>query len=85
VNLALLLASGIGVYTSFFAQPAPKTMQNPPVNWNQPAPVMPAKPAVVCGMTLVPADPKRDRAIAHSAPDAKQFPTRTLKPAICTR
>ena len=77
-------ANGIGVYGSFFAEPAPKTNQNPPVVWNQPAPIAAQEPAVVCGMTIVPARPV-DPAMKRSAPDARQFPMRTIEPPICTR
>lgn len=85
MTFVLLLASGIGVYGSLFAKPAPKPPVNPPVNWNHPAPPQAAKAAVVCGMTLLPADPNTDRSIAKSAPDAKPFPMRTLEPPICRR
>jgi len=80
VTLTLLLASGIGVYGSFFAQPAPKANPNPPTAWNLPAP----KPAVVCGMTLLPARPV-DPKMKKPAPDAKRFPMQTIEPQICKR
>lgn len=78
-----VLASGIGVYGSLFAQPAAKPPVNRPVNWNQPAP--PPKLTVVCGMTLVPADPNADRALTRPAPPAAAFTMRAIKPAICKR
>lgn len=77
-------ARGIGRYSSFFAQPAPKATQNPPVVRNQPAPAQSAKPAVVCGMTLLPAPPV-DPKMKKPAPDAKRFPTRLIEPQICAR
>ena len=84
MSLTLLLASGIGVYGSFFAQPTPKPNLNPPVSWNDRAPARPAKPSVVCGMTLIPADPAIDPAMKHPKP-AGTFTMRTIEPQICKR
>ena len=77
-------ATGIGVYGSFFTQSAPKPNQNPPINWNQSAPTSPAKPTVVCGMTLLPTRPV-DPGMKKPAPDAKRFPMRIIEPQICRR
>ncbi len=85
MTVVLLLASGIGAYASFFAQPAAKPAVNPPIVWNQPAPSESAKPAVVCGMTLVPADPNTDPAIKRPAPNPTRFPMQTREPHICRR
>ena len=85
MTFTLLLASGIGVYGSLFAQPTPpKPNQNPPVTWNQAARVQPSTPAVVCGMTLLPARPV-DPKMKIAAPDAKRFPMRIVEPQICER
>jgi len=46
------------------------------------SPVQP--PNVVCGMTLVPADPKIDTGIRHRVPEnAPRFTIRTVRPEIC--
>ena len=74
---------GIGVYGSLFAQPQQKPNVNPPVNWNPSS--APTKPTVVCGMTLLPANPKGDRSMKRATPDPKRFPMRTLEPQICKR
>jgi hypothetical protein len=40
--------------------------------------------SVVCGMTLIPADPKVDAAIRHIVPEnGRQFTIRTIQPQIC--
>jgi hypothetical protein len=47
----------------------------------------PQKPRVVCGMTIVPADPKIDAAIMHPAPnsDASKFTLQIVTPPACQR
>jgi len=46
----------------------------------------PAQPTVVCGMTLVPADPKVDPKMKTAAPDrGVTFTLRTIQPATCRR
>lgn len=45
---------------------------------------VPPKSTVVCGMTLVPADPKVDPKMRKAAPDAGvTFTLRAVPPAIC--
>ena len=43
------------------------------------------KPRVVCGMTIVPADPKLDAAIMHPVPnsDASKFTLQIVTPPTC--
>ena len=77
-------ARGVGQYKSFFAQPAPKTPQSPPIGRNQLTPMQAPKPAVVCGMTLLPTRPV-DPKMKIAAPDAKRFPTQIIEPQICKR
>ena len=47
----------------------------------------PAKPRVVCGMTLIPADPATDPKIAKPGPETKRdgtkFTIRAVQPSIC--
>ena len=47
----------------------------------------PQKPRVVCGMMIVPADPKIDAAIMHPVPnsDASRFTLQTVTPPACQR
>jgi len=65
-----------------------KPVQKPPKidwNWRPPADkTSTAKPAVVCGMTLVPADPKVDAKMRVPAPDSGlTFTLRSIQPTIC--
>jgi hypothetical protein len=42
------------------------------------------KPTVVCGMTLIPGDPKVDPGIRHELPaDAPKFSIRSVDPKVC--
>lgn len=42
------------------------------------------RPKVVCGMTLIPADPRIDPQILHEPPDtATKFAIRKVEPKIC--
>ena len=52
----------------------------------QPAPpaVMPP-PVVVCGMTLVPGDPSRDRKMLHDTPESSHFSIEGIEPQTCRR
>jgi hypothetical protein len=47
----------------------------------------PQKPRVVCGMMIVPADPKIDAAIMHPVPnsDISKFTLRIVTPPACQR
>jgi hypothetical protein len=85
-------ARGIGVYGSFFSAPAPKnalsgqiTAPNAP---RKPLPAPPAtttSPSVVCGMTLIPANPAVDRAMKRATPTDRQFTIRAVEPTVCRR
>ena len=44
------------------------------------------KPTVVCGLTLIPADPNIDPAIRHDVPeDGPRFSIRSVDPQLCRR
>jgi hypothetical protein len=44
------------------------------------------KPTVVCGLTLIPADPNVDPAIRHAVPeDGARFAIRSVDPKLCRR
>jgi len=44
------------------------------------------KPTVVCGMTLIPADPNVDPGIRHEVPEnGPKFPIGSVDPKICRR
>jgi hypothetical protein len=65
-----------------------KPAQKPPnIDWNWRPPAdknSTAKPTVVCGMTLVPADPKVDARMRVPAPDSGvTFTLRSVQPPIC--
>ena len=88
-----LLAAGLAAAQDFkpsanlFEQKKPS--QKPPkIDWNWRPPAdknSTAKPTVVCGMTLVPADPKVDaRMMRVPAPDSGvTFTLRSVQPPIC--
>jgi hypothetical protein len=70
----------------------PKTGLKPPSLRTTPLPdqrtvySVPQQPAVVCGMTLIPADPNLDPAIRRALPEnGPDFAIRTLVPRICQR
>ena len=45
-----------------------------------------SKPTVVCGLTLIPADPNVDPAIRHELPeDGPRFLIRSVDPTLCRR
>jgi hypothetical protein len=53
---------------------------------DRPAERLSQQPAVVCGMTLIPADPKLDSAIRHAVPDrGLKFAIRGVVPKDCRR
>jgi hypothetical protein len=44
------------------------------------------KPTVVCGLTLIPADPNVDPSIRHEVPaDGPRFSIRSVEPQLCRR
>jgi hypothetical protein len=63
----------------------PKTsllFKSPRLDQSEPRPG--DKPSVVCGMTLLPADPATDSGIRRSAPtDGQQFTMRRIVPEVC--
>jgi hypothetical protein len=63
----------------------PKTsllFKSPRLDQSEPRPS--DKPTVVCGMTLLPADPATDTGIRRSAPtDGQQFTMRRIVPEVC--
>jgi hypothetical protein len=64
-----------------FLFPTPTPRLNPPAG----AP-LPQKPEVVCGMTLIPADPNVDPGIRREVPeDGPRFSIRSVEPRICQR
>src|SRR4051812_9529789 len=70
---------------SLFQQqkPAPK---GPSVDWKGPpaAEEAAAKPAVVCGMTVVPADSKIDPGVAHTLKDSGvKYTLKVVQPTVC--
>jgi H+/Cl- antiporter ClcA len=90
MNVAFVLAAGIGVYGSFFAPPVPRNaigghsvVQTAPLA-PAPQPKPESKTAVVCGMTLVPAHPT-DSAMKHGTPTNRTFPMVKVEPQICKR
>ncbi len=85
-------ARGVGVYGSFFTAAAPKnalgaqiTPPNAPLKGPAPPPATSASPTVVCGMTLIPANPGVDRAMKRAAPSDRQFTIRAVEPTVCRR
>jgi hypothetical protein len=68
-------------YSGLF-QPAPLVTPSERNQATQPS--TPAKPAVVCGMTMRPADPSIDPKIAVTRPDrATKYTMRLIDPTIC--
>ena len=63
----------------------PKTswfFKSPRVDRSEPRPA--DKPSVVCGMTLLPADPATDTGIRRSTPtEGQQFTMRRIVPEVC--
>jgi hypothetical protein len=44
------------------------------------------RPTVVCGMTLIPADPNVDRGMRHDVPEGgPRFSVRSIEPTLCRR
>ena len=64
-------------------RPAPKP---PKVDWNWRPPVhtQTASPAVICGMTVVPADPKTDPKMAVKPKDTRtNYTLKVAEPTVC--
>lgn len=90
---------GIGQFGSLFASPALRDLvgnrltrsrptdlktffKSPPFDQSEPRPA--DKPIVLCGMTLLPADPAIDTGIRRSVPtDGQQFTMRRVVPEVC--
>ena len=63
--------------------PSPPRFLFPTRTLNQPPA---SKPTVVCGLTLIPADPNVDPAIRHEVPeDGPRFSIRSVDPKVCRR
>jgi hypothetical protein len=64
-------------------EPQPSLLfKSPRFDQSEPRPA--DKPTVVCGMTLLPADPATDTGIRRSAPtDGQQFTMRRIVPDVC--
>jgi hypothetical protein len=74
-------------YGSFFGTPARKVAP-PPIRFAATPSVASStertKSTVVCGLTLIPADPKIDAGIRRSTPQSNiAFSTRRIEPTIC--
>ena len=72
-------------FVNLFGQkPAPK---KPSIDWNWPPSAgqnPAAKPSVVCGMTVIPADPKVDPKMRVIVPDrGVAFTMRVVQPTVC--
>jgi hypothetical protein len=69
-----------------FAPPS-RPAKPPKVDWNwrpQAEPSQPAKPSVICGMTVIPADPKIDPKMALKPPDKTTWYTvKVVEPTVC--
>ena len=58
----------------------------PDLNQLRNARLAPKQPTVVCGLTLIPADPNVDPAIRHEVPeDGPRFSIRSVDPKVCRR
>lgn len=68
-------------YSGLF-QPAPLVKPTERAHVSQPPTL--AKPKVVCGMTIIPADPSLDPKFARTPPDrSTNFTMRVIEPTIC--
>ena len=95
MRLAAILtfvAVQIGSASMAAQQPAnglpPKASSPPRFLFPTPAPNvrLAPKPTVVCGMTLIPADPNVDPGIRHEVPEnGPKFPIGSVDPKICRR
>ena len=67
--------------------PSPPRFLFPTLTLKQrPEPQLAPKPTVVCGLTLIPADPNVDAAILHSVrEDGPRFLIRSVDPKLCRR
>lgn len=65
-------------------KPAPKP---PKIDWNMrpsPEPAQAPRPAVICGMTVIPADPKLDPKIALKPRDnGTKYTLKVVEPTVC--
>jgi hypothetical protein len=79
-------AQTVKVDPDLFGQkrPAPKP---PKVDWNwrpQADAAQPAKPSVVCGMTVIPADPKMDPKMRVTPLDTRtKYVLKVAEPTVC--
>ncbi len=56
--------------------------RHPTATMNVPAPA-PPKPVVVCGMRIIPADPRVDSKIRVAPPTGVEHSMRTVTPSVC--
>jgi hypothetical protein len=91
VSLSLVVATPVAAQefkppANLFAQQK-KPVPKPQVDWNwrpSAGATAAARATVVCGMTLVPADPKMDAGIRVTAPDSHiSYTLRSVRPEIC--
>ena len=70
-----------------FLFPTPTPIPTPTPRLDHPPDVRLApQPTVVCGLTLIPADPNVDPAIRHEVPeDGSRFLIRSVEPRVCRR
>ena len=92
---ALVLAMSLPAWAQEFTvkadlfgqkKPAPKPPKPPKVDWNwKPLPqTQAARPSVVCGMTVVPADPAIDPKIRVAPRDnGVKFAMTVVEPTVC--
>jgi hypothetical protein len=95
--LAAIFASEVVASSAPAAQSAWQRRSNPYSSLFQPAPLVkpgehtqamppppPAKPKVVCGMTVIPADPRIDPKFTIAPPDRQtKYTIRAIEPPIC--
>ena len=72
----------------FETLPSQQGKSSPPQRFWFPTPApnvrLASKPTVVCGMTLIPADPNVDRGIRHELPEnGPKFPIGAVAPTVC--
>jgi hypothetical protein len=92
-NVLALLAAGpaaaqeFKIHADLFGQQKPAAPKPPAVDWNRGGVVEakpPAQPKVVCGMTVVPADPAIDTKFRVAPPDdGVKYALKVVQPAVC--
>jgi hypothetical protein len=90
LRLRLAAAQAVTRFESRFGKPGKPAFKRPFVFTTPPSDrtgeQVSQQPAVVCGMTLIPADPKLDSAMRHAVPDRDlKFAIRAIVPDDCRR